>query len=143
MTAPGRDRGHPLRRAHGELAFLGACAAVARLDFEHAEAVRWREAARKLAAQLPPGAVMLEPVPLQALVDRLAAFEVAVEAMHRLPSGERDYVRPVRAQGELREALTNAMASLYHQALPVWARGEPAPWEAFAAEAEEMDEGAR
>lgn len=132
MSAPGTvRRGDPLRRACGELAFLAAVTAVARLDPEHEETQAWLDQAARLAAQLPPGAVMLEAHHMQALATRLAVLRGALDSLRRLPSGERDWTPVGDAQGALREVLTNAMASLYHRALPVWSRGEPPPWESF------------
>lgn len=132
MSGPGDlPRSAPLRRAMGELAFLAAVTAVARLDPEHEETQAWLEQALRLTAQLPPGAVMLDALVLQALMTRLAVLRGALDGLRRLPSGERDWSRVADAQGELRGALTNAMASLYHRALPVWTRGEAPPWESF------------
>lgn len=122
------ERGDPARLACGELAFLAACTAAARLDYEHPEGRWWREQASRLAGQLPVSALMLDTLPLHALKGALERFSHAVEHGRRLPTGERDPFEPVHRQGELREALTNALASLFHRALPVWARGEPPPW---------------
>lgn len=134
MSASGdMDRGHPLRRAMGEVAFLCAAHAAAWLDFEHGEGQDWRERAMSLARQLPVGAVQADPVCLRSVITRLRAFDEAVMALRRGADGEADWVAVVRRQGELRAAVVSALATLYHATLPVWERGEAPAWERFAA----------
>lgn len=140
MSGPGTmARGDPQRTACGELALIAAAAAAARLDYEHPEGAEWLAEAGRLAAQMPSGAVVLDVLPLQRLRDRLDRFRLAVEGARQLPTGERDWLSVERAQGELREAVTNALASLYHRAVPVWRQGEAPPWAAPAAAVEDAE----
>lgn len=126
MTA--LDRGDPLRVAHGELALLSAAHLVGWLDFEHAEHAHWLAEAERLAAELPPGGRVLDAVRLFDVCDRVERLRRGLERRRRLSSGEADWVEIVRLQGYLRDAVTNAMASLHHHSLAVWRSGAPPDW---------------
>lgn len=127
MNAPlsGSD---PARIAHGELALLALAAAVASTDFEtgvHAERL---ERARAIAGRLPPGGVLLDPIRLFDVCDRLDRLAGALEQMHHWPSGDTDWRCAADRQLQLGRAVAKALDALTARALPVFDGQAPALW---------------